>query len=45
MRICVLACAASRAGEYLIFYRIEEDDVVPVMHVIHGSRDVPSLLL
>lgn len=30
-------------GDYLIIYRIGHDDVVRVLHVVHGSRDLPAL--
>jgi hypothetical protein len=29
--------------QYVIVYRIEDDDVV-ILHVFHGSRDIESLL-
>jgi toxin ParE1/3/4 len=31
------------AGDYVVFYRIEGKDVV-ILHVIHGRRDIPSLI-
>ncbi len=31
------------AGDYVILRRIVEDDVVLILHVVHGSRDVPAL--
>jgi|ERR1700678_643225 toxin ParE1/3/4 len=30
------------AGEYVIIYRIEDDDVL-ILHVVRGSRDVGAL--
>ncbi|MBK5960626.1 plasmid stabilization protein [Rhodoplanes elegans] len=30
-------------GNYLIFYRIEDDEV-QVLHVLHGARDYTSIL-
>jgi plasmid stabilization system protein ParE len=30
-------------GEYVIFYRIHEDDVL-IAHVLRGSRDIERLL-
>src|SRR5258705_11854483 len=31
------------AGEYVIIYRIEGEDVL-ILHVMRGSRDIPELL-
>lgn len=31
------------ANEYVIIYRIEDDDVVLILHVVHGSRDIVGL--
>lgn len=31
------------AGDYVIFYRIEDGDIL-VLRVIHGSRDIPALI-
>jgi toxin ParE1/3/4 len=31
--------------DYLIIHRIAEDDVVLILHVLHGSRDVGALFL
>ncbi len=31
-------------GEYIIFYRIENNEDVLILHVIRGSRDIESLL-
>jgi toxin ParE1/3/4 len=31
------------AGEYVIIYRVEDEDVV-VLHVFHGRQDIDSLL-
>lgn len=28
-------------GDYLIIHRIAQDDAVLILHVVHGSRDVP----
>ena len=30
-------------GNYVIFYKIEADDAL-ILHVIHGSRDIQSML-
>jgi plasmid stabilization system protein ParE len=30
-------------GDYLIIHRIVEDDVVLILHVVHGSRDIATL--
>jgi toxin ParE1/3/4 len=30
-------------GEYHIIHRIIEDDVVLILHVVHGSRDIIAL--
>jgi plasmid stabilization system protein ParE len=30
------------AGDYVIVHRIVEDDVVLILHVLHGSRDLPA---
>jgi len=32
------------ADNYVIFYRIVDDEVVLILHVVHGSRDVLALL-
>ncbi len=32
---------SSRVSDHLIFYR-PEDDGITVLHVLHGSRDLPS---
>ncbi len=31
------------AGNYLIIHSVEPDDVVLILHVIHGNRDLESL--
>ena len=31
------------ADDYLIIHRIEHDDVVLILHVVHGSRDIAAL--
>ena len=31
------------ADDYLIIHRIEENDVVLILHVVHGSRDIHAL--
>ena len=31
------------AGDYVILHRIVEDDVVLILHVVHGSRDIAAL--
>jgi len=31
------------ADDYVIIHRIEEDDVVLILHVVHGSRDLVTL--
>lgn len=30
------------AGDYIILYSIEDDDVVLIHHVLHSSRDIES---
>ena len=30
------------AGDYVILYRIDDDDVL-ILHVLHGARDIPQL--
>jgi plasmid stabilization system protein ParE len=30
------------ADGYVIMYRLAEDDLVLVLHVVHGSRDIPA---
>ena len=30
-------------GDYLIIHRMIEDDVVLILHVVHGSRDIEAL--
>lgn len=32
------------ADDYLIIYRLIEDRVVLILHVMHGSRDIAALL-
>ena len=32
------------ANEYLIVHRVEDDGVVLILHVVHGSRDIAALL-
>ena len=32
------------SGQYVIVHRITEDDVVLILHIFHGKRDVDSLL-
>jgi toxin ParE1/3/4 len=32
------------ADDYVIFHCIVEDDVVLILHVVHGSRDIIALL-
>jgi plasmid stabilization system protein ParE len=32
------------ADDYIIIHRIEENDVVLILHVVHGSRDIATLL-
>jgi toxin ParE1/3/4 len=32
------------AGDYIIIHRLEADDVVLILHVVHGSRDIITLL-
>ncbi len=32
------------SDDYLIIHRIEEGDIVLVLHVVHGSRDIEELL-
>ena len=43
MKICVLACGVFLAGEYIIIYRAEREDVL-ILHVIRASRDMEALL-
>lgn len=31
------------ANDYVIVYRIAEDDVVLILHVLHGRQDIDSL--
>jgi len=31
------------SDDYLIIHRIEEGDIVLVLHVVHGSRDIEEL--
>lgn len=31
------------ADDYVIIHRIAEDDVVLILHVVHGSRDIVAL--
>jgi toxin ParE1/3/4 len=31
------------ADDYVIIHRIEKDDVVLILHVVHGSRDMVAL--
>jgi plasmid stabilization system protein ParE len=31
------------ADEYVIIHRIEENDVILILHVVHGSRDIAAL--
>ena len=31
------------ADDYVIIHRIVEDDVVLILHVVHGSRDIAAL--
>ena len=35
---------AFNANDYVIIHRIMEDDVVLILHVAHGSRDIAGLL-
>jgi len=30
-------------GDYLIIHRIAEDEMVQILHVVHGSRDIEKL--
>jgi plasmid stabilization system protein ParE len=32
------------ADDYVITHRIEADDVVLILHIVHGSRDLATLL-
>jgi plasmid stabilization system protein ParE len=32
------------ANDYVIVHRILEDDVVLIVHVVHGSRDINALV-
>ena len=31
-------------GNYLIFYRIKDEETVEVLHVLHGARDYEKIL-
>jgi plasmid stabilization system protein ParE len=31
------------AGDYVVLHRIAEDDVVSILHVVHGGRDIDAL--
>ena len=31
------------ADQYVILYRVVENDLVFILHVVHGSRDMPAL--
>jgi plasmid stabilization system protein ParE len=31
------------AGDYVLIHRIVEDDVVLILHVVHGHRDLVAL--
>jgi len=30
--------------DYLIIYRVDSDELVMIIHVVHGSRDLDSLI-
>ena len=32
------------SGQYVIIHRIERDDVVLILHILHAKRDIDSLL-
>lgn len=32
------------AGDYVIIYRIESEDLVLILHIMPGSRDIAALL-
>lgn len=32
------------ADDYVIIHRILEDDVVLILHVVHGSRDIEAMI-
>ena len=32
------------AGQFVIVHRVEREDVVLVLHIFHGKRDIESLL-
>ena len=32
------------AGDYVILHRVQSDEVVLILHVIHSSRDIAALL-
>lgn len=34
---------SAQADDYVIIHRIVEDDVVLILHVVHGSRDIVAL--
>ncbi len=31
-------------GDYVVIHRVESDEVVLILHVVHGSRDIVALL-
>lgn len=33
------------ADDYVVIHLIQEDDVVFILHVVHGSRDIASLFV
>jgi len=39
-----LGLRSFNAGDYVIIHRIVEGDVVLILHVVHGSRDIAALL-
>ncbi|MGH9655645.1 MAG: type II toxin-antitoxin system RelE/ParE family toxin [Bryobacteraceae bacterium] len=31
-------------GDYLIVHRIDENNVVLILHILHGSRDIAAIV-
>jgi plasmid stabilization system protein ParE len=40
--IWALAWRSFPADEYVLIHRVEEDGVVLILHVVHGSRDITA---
>ena len=43
MRICAPAYGSFAVGQYVIIYRVYQNDVL-ILHVFRGSRDIEALL-